>query len=215
MAAIGSLQFCSTCGNLLTSPTSAKRKPITCTVCQTANKDLTAKSIVTVSKPSDFPSVLRSKRSQVQTVNAEDVQTQAMSSVACEVCGVKEVRYRSVQMRSADEGSTMLYNCEACGHTYVEFWFFWSYAAFVADPMADGRPTIEAPSAQFLPSWWEYCLHREVTATKLPASSSDGKLIVAIDRREVAAPASFELGHVQRYLDAFPHNRLLVILKPL
>ena len=116
MTVIGSLQFCSTCGNLLDSPKTAQRATITCTVCQTPNRDMTAKSILTTSKPSDFPSVLRSKRSQVQNVRQEDIQTHAMSDVACERCSKHDVRYTTAQLRGADEGTTVYYSCGTCGH---------------------------------------------------------------------------------------------------
>jgi DNA-directed RNA polymerase I subunit RPA12 len=35
----------------------------------------------------------------------------------CPECGTVGIRYTEVQMRSADEGSTIIYNCE-CGHKY-------------------------------------------------------------------------------------------------
>jgi hypothetical protein len=73
---------------------------------------------VTKSKPSDFPSLLRQKLSTVQTVERHKVQTEAWISETCEKCGRKEVRFTSVQLRSADEGATNFYTCE-CGHKYV------------------------------------------------------------------------------------------------
>jgi len=36
----------------------------------------------------------------------------------CPECGTVGIRYNELQMRGADEGSTILYNCE-CGHKYV------------------------------------------------------------------------------------------------
>jgi len=35
----------------------------------------------------------------------------------CPECGTIGIRYTEVQMRSADEGSTIIYNCQ-CGHKY-------------------------------------------------------------------------------------------------
>ena len=80
--------------------------------------DTSSKTITTESKPNAFPSALRSKRSAVQTLTAEDVQTDAVIRQTCTECGRLEMRYYTLQLRSADEGSTVFYSCE-CGHKYV------------------------------------------------------------------------------------------------
>lgn len=81
--------------------------------------DTGAKTIVTQTKPSDFPSHLRQKlQSSVQSVERHNIQTESIAQERCPKCGREEVRYTSVQMRSADEGSTNIYNCD-CGHSYV------------------------------------------------------------------------------------------------
>lgn len=79
---------------------------------------MASKTIVTTSKPTDFPSLLRQKLSTTQTVERHKVQTEALIQETCEKCGRKEVRFTSVQLRSADEGATNFYTCE-CGHKYV------------------------------------------------------------------------------------------------
>ena len=73
---------------------------------------------MTKSKPSAFPSALRSKHSAVQTLKAEDVQTEATIRQTCPECGREEMRYYTLQLRSADEGSTVFYSCE-CGYKCV------------------------------------------------------------------------------------------------
>lgn len=47
------------------------------------------------------------------------MKNEAVIQVTCPECGRKEVRYTAVQLRSADEGSTIFYSCD-CGHKYVE-----------------------------------------------------------------------------------------------
>jgi DNA-directed RNA polymerase I subunit RPA12 len=73
---------------------------------------------VTVSKPTAFPSSLRAKRSEVQTFSEADVQTTSVIKESCEECGREEVRYYTQQLRGADEGTTVFYECD-CGHKYV------------------------------------------------------------------------------------------------
>lgn len=73
---------------------------------------------MTRSKPEAFPSALRTKRSEVQTVDDSDMQTNAVINQMCEKCGREEVRFYTQQLRSADEGSTVFYVCD-CGHKYA------------------------------------------------------------------------------------------------
>lgn len=79
--------------------------------------DVLSKKVTVTSKPSAFPSLLRSKLSLVQTLTEDDVQTKATIKKTCPECGRDEMRYTTVQLRSADEGSTVFYSCE-CGYKY-------------------------------------------------------------------------------------------------
>lgn len=116
----GSLVFCTDCGNLLDGSVGNQQQTVvlTCGVCGAQNKDTSSKTVVTVSKPTAFPSSLRAKRSEVQTISEEDVQTTSIINHPCEKCGREQVRYYTQQLRSADEGTTVFYECE-CGHKYV------------------------------------------------------------------------------------------------
>lgn len=80
--------------------------------------DTIPQTIVSESKPSAFPSALRAKRSAVQELSADDRKTEAIAEKQCVKCGRKEMFYTTVQLRSADEGSTVFYRC-VCGHKYV------------------------------------------------------------------------------------------------
>ena len=77
--------------------------------------DTSSNAITTRSKPTAFPSALRSKRSAVQTLTEDDGQGDAVIQQTCSECGRKEMRYYTQQLRGADEGSTVFYTCE-CGH---------------------------------------------------------------------------------------------------
>ena len=137
MAAIGSLVFCTDCGNLLDGSSGNEKAMLKCDVCGTENRgktlqalygilatqtqltsslDTSASTITTRSKPSAFPSALRSKRSAVQTLTEDDVQKDAVIQQTCSECGSKEMRYYTQQLRGADEGTTVFYSCVACPH---------------------------------------------------------------------------------------------------
>ncbi|CAH0048663.1 unnamed protein product, partial [Clonostachys solani] len=119
MAAIGSLVFCVDCGNLLPSTRGSERNTLRCECCGAENKDSGSKKIVTSSKPADFPSFLRQKlQSSVQNVVRHEIQTDSVVHEKCPKCGREEVTYTNVQLRGADEGSTVIYLCK-CGNSYV------------------------------------------------------------------------------------------------
>ncbi|KAK4574689.1 DNA-directed RNA polymerase I core subunit rpa12 [Recurvomyces mirabilis] len=118
MATIGSLVFCTDCGSLL-EPNTGRKAYILCDVCGVQNKDTSSKVVVTTSKPSAFPSTLRTKlRSDVQEVTEAERQNDATIQETCAKCGCEEVRYYTQQLRSADEGSTVFYTCPQCGHKW-------------------------------------------------------------------------------------------------
>lgn len=140
MAAIGSLVFCTDCGNLLDGGAGKRDAILTCQICGALCKgtspaiplphvlaykatslfrsDTSSKTIITRSKLSAFPSALRAKRSEVQTITEADMQTSATIAHPCEKCGREEVRYYTQQLRGADEGSTVFYECD-CGNKYI------------------------------------------------------------------------------------------------
>ncbi|KAF1814190.1 hypothetical protein P152DRAFT_393336 [Eremomyces bilateralis CBS 781.70] len=117
MTSIGSCVFCTACGSLLDKSTEIARSVLDCGVCGTKNKDTSAKVIITRSKDTAFPSALRAKRSEVQKISEDDLQQDALIDETCDKCGREQVRYHTVQLRSADEGSTIFYNCD-CGHSW-------------------------------------------------------------------------------------------------
>lgn len=76
---------------------------------------------VTVSSTDKFPSELRNKRSAVQTdKKLASTDTWSKIDIVCRECQAKEVRYTSLQLRGADEGSTMFYYCPACSARLVQ-----------------------------------------------------------------------------------------------
>ena len=83
--------------------------------------DTSSKVVVTKSKPSAFPSTLRTRlRSDLQDMGDEEIQTDAATQQTCEKCGHDEARFYTLQLRSADEGSTVFYTCQNCGHKWKD-----------------------------------------------------------------------------------------------
>lgn len=80
--------------------------------------DSSNKTVTAHSKPSAFPSTLRQKHSAVREVRQEDMNTESVIKQTCPQCNREEMRYHTVQLRSADEGSTVFYSCE-CGYKWV------------------------------------------------------------------------------------------------
>ncbi|EAS35396.3 DNA-directed RNA polymerase I polypeptide [Coccidioides immitis RS] len=117
MSAIGSLIFCVDCGNLLNESTGDENTILVCDICGTKNRDIASKTIISESKPEAFPSALRSKRSAVRTLTAEDKKKDAVIAHTCDQCGRPEMTFYTLQLRSADEGTTVFYSCE-CGYKF-------------------------------------------------------------------------------------------------
>ncbi|KIK94682.1 hypothetical protein PAXRUDRAFT_431908 [Paxillus rubicundulus Ve08.2h10] len=112
---IGSLLFCPHCGTLLALPKDSELNVI----CEQCSHEEPASSyenieIITRSHPDAFPSALRQKRKTQTKIHQGKVLPKV--SEKCPACGHLEAYYEEKQMRSADEGSTILYTCVSCKH---------------------------------------------------------------------------------------------------
>ncbi|EEP77565.1 predicted protein [Uncinocarpus reesii 1704] len=98
------VQFCEDCGNLLDDiPDELLR--------------YTALNYTQTSTSENFPSRLRNKlKSYTQEVTREAVGSGPQIEMDCVKCPSREVTYAQVQLRSADEGSTIFYTCMKCKH---------------------------------------------------------------------------------------------------
>jgi DNA-directed RNA polymerase I subunit RPA12 len=120
MAAIGSLLFCVDCGDLLPPSKGSKKNILICECCGRENQDRPAPTIESRTQPRDFPSALRQKlQSSVKALDRNMVHDEATTEARCEKCGRTEVKYTELQLRGADEGSTIVYRCP-CGHSWQE-----------------------------------------------------------------------------------------------
>ncbi|CAO3626655.1 unnamed protein product [Mucor hiemalis] len=48
----------------------------------------------------------------------QNKQARAIIKEKCPNCGHHEMEYHTMQLRSADEGQTVFYNCKKCGYKY-------------------------------------------------------------------------------------------------
>ncbi|KAK9483748.1 hypothetical protein V1527DRAFT_428927 [Lipomyces starkeyi] len=121
MSVIGSLIFCTDCGNLLDS-IAASSQVLSCGQCGAAypSQDFANLTVTTQSSETAFPSSLRQKRSVVKTTLSRDEQTEEGATIKekCPQCGKDEMQYYSLQLRSADEGATIFYSCTDCGYKF-------------------------------------------------------------------------------------------------
>ncbi|KAF4504951.1 hypothetical protein G6O67_006956 [Ophiocordyceps sinensis] len=110
------IQFCDACGDMI--PIS-KEKNVDCELCGTSNEN-TLIDKVTVTSTSDFPSELRRNRTITAPKSMASTDTWSTTDVTCPYCKAKEVRYTTLQLRGADEGSTMFYFCPDCSTRWSE-----------------------------------------------------------------------------------------------
>lgn len=119
MSVVGSLIFCTACGNLLDLVSS--KPTLDCKVCKTEypSKQFDHLKVVTKSSEDAFPLTLKSKRSVVKTsLNSDEVDEGATIKEKCPECGNEEMQYHTLQLRSADEGATVFYTCTNCGYRF-------------------------------------------------------------------------------------------------
>ncbi|KAJ8105513.1 hypothetical protein OPT61_g10130 [Boeremia exigua] len=106
MSLVGTLLFCTDCGDLLDRVASNVLK-IECQRCQTLNPNKWPPSTQTSSKADAFPSSLRTKRSEIQTIDHDELETWAETSESCPLCNNTATLFTTMQLRGADEGSTV------------------------------------------------------------------------------------------------------------
>ncbi|KAJ7596264.1 DNA-directed RNA polymerase I kDa polypeptide [Mycena floridula] len=113
---IGSLLFCPDCGTLLDLPTDGEQT-VLCEQCGHIEPASSYENIeiTTRSQPDAFPSALRQKR-KTQTKIHEHGDQGTLTSEKCPACGHLEAYSKALQLRSADEGSTIFYTCTGCNH---------------------------------------------------------------------------------------------------
>ncbi|ABN67619.1 DNA-directed RNA polymerase I subunit A12 (RPA12) [Scheffersomyces stipitis CBS 6054] len=119
MSVVGSLIFCTFCGNLLDATSSTNE--IKCGLCSAGypKSKFANLKVVTTSSEDAFPSVLKMNRSVVKTsLKKDELDDGATIKEKCPKCGNEEMQYHTLQLRSADEGATVFYTCTSCGYRF-------------------------------------------------------------------------------------------------
>lgn len=132
MSVVGSLVFCKNCGSLLDCATDAD--VVSCGSCPATYPAAPFKSVeVTTRSPAgSFPSLLRQKRSVVQVPTesavggvagaeaAQQLETESRATIEepCPKCNNPQMTFFTLQLRSADEGSTVFYECPKCAYKF-------------------------------------------------------------------------------------------------
>ncbi|EFI28592.1 DNA-directed RNA polymerase I kDa polypeptide [Coprinopsis cinerea okayama7 len=113
---IGSLLFCPNCGTLLDLPKDGEAI-VTCEQCHHEEPASSYENIVitTRSHPDAFPSPLQQKRKTL-TKRHDQGDQGTLVAEKCPSCGHMEAYSKEMQLRSADEGSTIFYTCASCKH---------------------------------------------------------------------------------------------------
>jgi DNA-directed RNA polymerase I subunit RPA12 len=119
MSAVGSLIFCTFCGNLLDAQSS--KPTLDCRLCSASypKAKFSDLKVITSSSEDAFPSTLRLNRSVVKTtLKNDELDDGATIKEKCPKCGHEEMQYHTLQLRSADEGATVFYTCISCGYRF-------------------------------------------------------------------------------------------------
>jgi DNA-directed RNA polymerase I subunit RPA12 len=86
----------------------------------TPTTDLWPETSTTTSRRTDYPSALQRKRDNFTTLEISQAvaNSQQITNEECPQCHHPELQFREVQLRSADEGTTVFYTCAECGHRF-------------------------------------------------------------------------------------------------
>jgi DNA-directed RNA polymerase I subunit RPA12 len=120
--------FCPECGSLLVLPES---DPITCDCCglQCRYSDLPSLEVVTRANPREPSAVLAKAARAIDGVTERAIdgdqsnrttRHRATVDEPCPKCQHPQLEFYTMQMRSADEGQTVFYECTQCGHKFSQ-----------------------------------------------------------------------------------------------
>eukprot|EP01102_Stenamoeba_stenopodia_P019335 TRINITY_DN7280_c0_g1_i1.p2 TRINITY_DN7280_c0_g1~~TRINITY_DN7280_c0_g1_i1.p2 ORF type:complete len:140 (+),score=38.94 TRINITY_DN7280_c0_g1_i1:119-538(+) len=103
--------FCPDCGSLFPLPTESGN--VICDICgfKRGHEELAAQVVVTRSK------MIRAYKAEKDKTE-DDESHGATINEECPQCGYNEMYFTTAQLRSADEGQTVFYECISCGFKF-------------------------------------------------------------------------------------------------
>eukprot|EP00039_Didymoeca_costata_P004725 m.75764 g.75764 ORF g.75764 m.75764 type:complete len:118 (+) comp12521_c0_seq2:109-462(+) len=106
--------FCAECGTLL--PTPGAKDVFSCPRCNEQHRAADFEGIKITSKTRPY-AFQKPKFNTGKNETREGTKDPKVDE-ACPKCGKHEMTFTTAQLRSADEGQTIFYTCQACGHKY-------------------------------------------------------------------------------------------------
>lgn len=101
-------QFCTKCGTVITLN---KTGDIRCPLChQEADPSLFER----------FERTVNLVEAQASRVHKQDTSLRTMIGERCPKCNHEGLYFTTAQLRSADEGQTIFYECPKCGHRFQQ-----------------------------------------------------------------------------------------------
>eukprot|EP01135_Chromosphaera_perkinsii_P007670 Nk52_evm1s926 gene=Nk52_evmTU1s926 len=128
--------FCQSCGFIL--PVPGVEDQLNCRHCdytiptsEFETTEITSKTHPEAFRKKDYIKSLKDKNKNKNKKGAiegiehllgegqtRDITQRATIEEKCAGCGYHQMRFYTMQLRSADEGQTVFYECEKCGHNY-------------------------------------------------------------------------------------------------
>ena len=107
--------FCPQCGTILDPPSVQN---VRCSFCkfECLYVELGVEEVVTRSAPTPKPTWIEDDDEKID--DPSNIERNAIISEICPKCGNPEMYFYTMQLRSADEGSTVFYECPACNHKF-------------------------------------------------------------------------------------------------
>lgn len=102
--------FCDACGSLLDEPTHSNTA-VECEACGAQAPARRFEALTVRTKGREYATTDGSERTETS-------KARATIQEACPKCNHPELSFYTMQLRSADEGQTVFYECSQCGHTY-------------------------------------------------------------------------------------------------
>ena len=111
----GSWPFCPQCGSIFNAPENDLVRCLECSF-ECPYEQLGVGVVVTMSAPVPRPNWLDKNIGDDGMKSTKD--RNALIEEICPKCGNPEMYFYTMQLRSADEGSTVFYECPSCDHKF-------------------------------------------------------------------------------------------------